>query len=133
MFKAFYVHYVQMNVAQLLHGNIFARSILLQTCLGCYNNSCCYICHCCGSRLAKRATYITSPSNCLSFHIPSYWYLLLSVLVFHSLSGHAYLDRTTLLHSALPDLCEDRQLKYTEIISSRNKSKFLFARPCSAV
>lgn len=50
----------KINVSQLSHGNIFSRqSALLQACLGCYNNSCCYICHCCGSQLAKRATYIT--------------------------------------------------------------------------
>lgn len=57
-----------MNVSELSQGNISARhSALLQASLGCYNNSCCYICHCCGSRLVGIATYITSADNCQSF------------------------------------------------------------------
>lgn len=61
-----------MNVSQLSRGNSFAmRAASLQACLGCYNNSCCYICHCCGSWLAKRAISTTFLCNRQSFSIIS--------------------------------------------------------------
>lgn len=69
-YSTFFYGWGWMNVAQLSQGNIFAMwSALLQACLGCYNNSCCYICHCSGSWLAKRAIYITSLSDCQSFSL----------------------------------------------------------------
>lgn len=93
------------------HGNIFAmRSALLQACLGCYNNSCCYICRCCGSWLAKRAIYITSLSNCQSFSISllQYIQLVLSFFVFHTLSlcfKHQSVLKESLFFSAVFQQC----------------------------
>lgn len=109
------------------HLVIFSRqSALLQACLGCYNNSCCYICHCCGSRLAKRATYITSLLSA-GFHLflPASTFAFCCLFVFISPSDFAYLKELS-SHGIKPlctyvfKLCEDRQLKYTEFTSSRN-------------
>lgn len=107
----------QMNASQL-HCNIFAgKSVLLQACLGCYNNSCCYICQCSGSRLAKRATHITSLSDCQSFFASS---LALSspFTVFFCLpqpfqpclSGAALFPHNK-KNSAVSQHCEEWQLK----------------------